>query len=278
MSQIFLSETAVLVSVHCCLLQLKVAWSSKYYWLFCFHSENVSCKRDETPRRVIQWLTRDQKMTLVKTVCSLITVRFTTHVQTFHDKRSCKLREYWLLDVIIRLSRLIRAFCHLLQNKFALGKRNIYKFSCKKSTTLCFLQQLFATWKNLNCCKRGLNPSGKTHNITFQLENKGHVFDACFTVPKAFVSFSFVPSRPRWVWMWRHLSTFFHSLTQCELACGRGWVSYFLSPLLLVYLSCIPALATNCTSARVWFCRLFRCTLDATGFPSPTTGKVLSHA
>ena len=168
MSRIFLSETVVLVSVHCCLPQLKVAWSSKYCWLFCFHSENVSCKRDETPRRVIQWLTHDQKITLVKTVCSLRTVRFTTHVQTFHDKRGCKLREYWLLDVIIRLSRLIRAFCLLLQNKFALGKRNMYKFSCKKSTTLCFLQQLFAAWNNLICCKRGLNPGGKTHNITFQ--------------------------------------------------------------------------------------------------------------
>lgn len=33
-------------------------------------NENVSGKRDETPRRVIQWLTHDQKMTLLKTVCS----------------------------------------------------------------------------------------------------------------------------------------------------------------------------------------------------------------
>ena len=146
MSRIFLSETVVLVSVHCCLPQLKVAWSSKYCWLFCFHSENVSGKRDETPRRVIQWLTHDQKITLVKTVCSLRTVRFTTHIQTFHDKRGCKLREYWLLDVIIRLSRLIRAFCHLLQNKFALGKRNMYKFFLQEK----YHSLLFATtFRNL---------------------------------------------------------------------------------------------------------------------------------
>ena len=35
------------------------------------------------------------------------------------------------------------------------------------------------------------------------------------------------------------------------------------------------AVATDCTFARGWFCRLIRCTLDATGFPSPATFKVL---
>ena len=100
MSRIFLSETVVLVSVHCCLPQLKVAWSSKYCWLFCFHSENVSGKRDETPRRVIQWLTHDQKMTLVKTsvpleLCVLLP---TFKPFTANEVASCENTDFWIYN------------------------------------------------------------------------------------------------------------------------------------------------------------------------------------
>ena len=39
----------------------------------------------------------------------------------------------------------------------------------KSRTTLYFLQQMFATIKNLICCKTGLKVGGKTSNIAFQL-------------------------------------------------------------------------------------------------------------
>ena len=39
----------------------------------------------------------------------------------------------------------------------------------KNRTTLYFLQQMFATVKNLICCKAGLKVGGKTSNIAFQL-------------------------------------------------------------------------------------------------------------
>ena len=39
----------------------------------------------------------------------------------------------------------------------------------KSRTTLYFLQQMFATIKNLICCKTGLKVGGKTSNIAIQL-------------------------------------------------------------------------------------------------------------
>ena len=52
----------------------------------------------------------------------------------------------------------------------------------KSRTTLYFLQQMFATIKNLICCKTGLKVGGKTSNIAFQLVcSKLHVFVGRFT-------------------------------------------------------------------------------------------------
>ena len=45
---------------------------------------------------------------------------------------------------------------HLLQNKFALGCATCTDFLSKSRTTLYFLQQLFATYNKLICCRTGL--------------------------------------------------------------------------------------------------------------------------
>ena len=42
-------------------------------------------------------------------------------------------------------------------------------FVAKSKSTLCFLQQLFATCNNLCCCKTGLNVGGKTRNIVIHV-------------------------------------------------------------------------------------------------------------
>ena len=76
--------------------------------------------------------------------------------------------------------------------KFALGpvKRATYTdFAAKGRTSLCFLQQLFATSTNLICCKTGLIRLRKNakHSCSTlfaaMLRNKLHVFAARFNVP-----------------------------------------------------------------------------------------------
>ena len=52
-------------------------------------------------------------------------------------------------------------------------------FVARNRTTLCFLQQLFATCINLNCWKTGLNVGGKTRfstSLAAMLQNKLQVF------------------------------------------------------------------------------------------------------
>ena len=55
----------------------------------------------------------------------------------------------------------------------------MHRFCCKSRTTLCFLQQLFATCINMNCWKTGLSVGGKTRfstSLAAMLQNKLQVF------------------------------------------------------------------------------------------------------
>ena len=89
----------------------------------------------------------------------------------------CKLPEYWLLiglNYVTRGSRHTRELRHFLKNKLGLGRQtcNIYRFCCKKSITArYFLKHIFATCKNLICCKcrQVWFVGGKTRNIAIQL-------------------------------------------------------------------------------------------------------------
>ena len=78
---------------------------------------------------------------------------------------------------------------HLLQNKFALGCATCTDFLSKSRTTLYFLQQLFATYNKVICCRTGLiRKWWKTQHrySTFfvsMLQNKLHFLVFRFIVP-----------------------------------------------------------------------------------------------
>ena len=91
----------------------------------------------------------------------------TTHESNLSCNKSacCKLREYWL-----QRSNAIHAVTSLAARRVCLGpvkRATLYRFYRKSRTTLDLLQHICATWKNLICCKTGLNVVSKTRNIAF---------------------------------------------------------------------------------------------------------------